>query len=219
MKTWALLFACASAWASPTSPLTLSNFHSETQTNALFGAGSWSFDIQEPCLASVSVCLNQLLPGEIQLTLPLDGSFALSSGAVRQFINATASVDYSAPGYTVRLFTLAGGVFSGGILARQEVDIVAPCRVAIDLVEPQGHCGPGGSSGTLTVLAQLSADAVSNGHADTSEVRGVTVTLSLVPIPEPALWPVVLIGILGLALRKRVITHVCIFDSRTQPIA
>ena len=96
MKTWALLFACASARASPTSPIILSN-----------NTGGFSVGFTCPFDPNGLEC-GFGSPGETIVVLNVQLAAQIGSGQLPQFIHETADTDFSTPGYLVDGMSIFG---------------------------------------------------------------------------------------------------------------
>jgi hypothetical protein len=177
-----LLAAVSSLGAGTIEPtLILSNFqHDATVSINDYGA-FYGFEFS-------TVIWRQGLQGEPVALLSIDGGGRLGSNPVAQFIHATASVDFSTPGYLVKSIFLWGWANDDGPLAGENYRITFPCAAAVDGSNGFRNCtvpNGGVGSGTIFAFLDMRSDAAV-GLQDSGSVGGMRVAMTLEPVPEPS---------------------------------
>lgn len=175
----------------------LTNF-SSTATVTMPGSGNfagWDF-VERVGGTSPADNLTQT-----QAYLQIGGWSTLRAGDAAQGIHATASVNYSIPGYFVSAISLYGFAFDGGNVAGENMWIEQPCTawVSENFVPTAATCSPPANSNQLVASLNMYADVAQ--YSGSANVGPLMITLQLTPLvhnPEPQLMALVgLILILG----------------------
>lgn len=180
MRLAIFLLAAASAQASI---VNLSNFQSSVEKSTpLVGVFNG--------FAFSTVTMGTGEQGEIMAYLTLGEGGYLSSYPVAQFISASASVDFTSPGFLVTSIYLRGQAVDDSSMASESLGLsFQSCSAMIYGSESFGShtCRPdsGTESGTITAWMDMRTGVDVDPPSSNGYIRGPRIEMTLKPNPEP----------------------------------
>ena len=222
MKINSIVILLTAASAQASTIVNLSNYQATVDQSVVADSGGGLAFSGATDLPSTYPGYPTTIPGAVMVLIDILGGGRIRNEAVAQYIHATASVDYTTPGYHLTRINVYGNVMDDGSGVGGNVWITSPCEAGVNQSCTLPLNAP--ESGTFTAFLNMRSDAWiiglphpspdDTGFAGQLRLEMVLVPdtepgTALVPTPEPGTMLLIggaLIG-LGVIRRKRWISE------------